>query len=292
MAHVADAIAQLELAEENFPREAIPVVCVPFMGEAGQQACAEAKVSWLDLSGNCRIEAPRLLYWILINDNDFKRPGRPESTFAPKGSRISRRLLMEPNRWFQQQTLASITGVNGSHVSRIVGKLLETGLVERKRRMVRVADADRLLEAWRDEYRFSGHNVIRGHISAGAGDSLLRGIADTFSQIEEPYAATALPAAWQWNRFAGFRICTVYIPRTPSYGLKKDLGFREGSRGANTWLVVPEDEGVFYGAEFIDGVNCVHPVQIYLDLKDHPERAAEAAEELRKRTLFRDSHDL
>ena len=282
----------MKVAENSFPYPVIPVLCVPFMGEAGQQTCAEAKVSWLDLSGNCRIEAPGLVYWILINDNEFKRSGRPESAFARKGSRISRRLLMEPNRWFQQKGLACITGVDASHVGRVLGKLHETGLVERNKPMVRVADPDRLLEAWRDEYRFAGHDVIRGHISAGAGDSLLRGIANTFSELEEPYAATALPAAWQWNRFAGFRLCTVYLPRDPSYGLKKDLGFREGSRGANTWLVVPEDEGVFDGAEFIDGVNCVHPVQIYLDLKDHPERAAEAAEELRNRTLFRESHDL
>jgi hypothetical protein len=30
---------------------------------------------------------------------------------------------------------------------------------------------------------------------------------------------------------------------------------------------------------------CAHPVQIYLDLLAHPERAKEAAEELRKRLL-------
>lgn len=292
LAHVDDAISILERAKDDFRRNAIPVVCVPFMAHAGQQACAEAGVSWLDLSGNCRIEAPGLLYWILINDNDFKRPGRPESTFAPKGSRVSRLLLMEPNQWFRQQDLASKTGLTGGHISRIVRKLLETGLVERNRRLVRVADPDRLMEAWRNEYRFSGHDVIRGHINARAGDSLLREIAGTFSEIEEPYAVTALPAAWLWNRFAGFRLCTVYITRPPSYGLMKDLGFREESRGANTWLVVPEDEGVFDGAEFINGVNCVHPVQIYLDLKDHPERSAEAAEELRNRTLFRGRYDV
>ena len=27
--------------------------------------------------------------------------------------------------------------------------------------------------------------------------------------------------------------------------------------------------------------DCVHPVQVYLDLKDHPERASEAADKLR-----------
>ena len=63
------------------------------------------------------------------------------------------------------------------------------------------------------------------------------------------------------------------------------LGFRRESRGSNTWLVMPNDEGVFHGAQQVNGIRCVHPVQAYLDLKDHPERAREAADELRSRRL-------
>ena len=47
------------------------------------------------------------------------------------------------------------------------------------------------------------------------------------------------------------------------------------------WLVVLNDEGVFHGASEVEGVRCVHPVQVYLDLKAHPERADEAAKKLR-----------
>jgi hypothetical protein len=35
----------------------------------------------------------------------------------------------------------------------------------------------------------------------------------------------------------------------------------------------------------LSDIKCVHPVQVYVDLKDHPERAAEAAAELRDRLL-------
>jgi hypothetical protein len=34
----------------------------------------------------------------------------------------------------------------------------------------------------------------------------------------------------------------------------------------------------------------VHPVQVYLDLKDHPERSTEAAEALRKKLLPSSAH--
>lgn len=282
---VADAIHQLKMAQGSFPHEVIPLLAVPYMGEAARKRCAQAELPWLDLSGNARIIVPGIFYQNLGHPNRFRRPGRPESAFGPKGSRITRRLLMEPSQIVRQRVIASGTGLNEGHVSRVVGKLLEAGLVARKADGIRAADPGTLLDAWREEYRFDRHEVIRGHISAGGGESLTHAIAHILSQTDAPYAATALSAAWLWTRHARFRLATVYLTSHPSVGIKEALGFREESRGANTWLVVPNDEGVFDGAEFVDGIRCVHPIQAYLDLKDHPERAPEAAAEIRRRLL-------
>ena len=156
----------------------------------------------------------------------------------------------------------------------------------------RVTDAYALLAAWRDDYRFDRHHVIRGHIASRGGDQLIQTISEVLSRTDEPYAATALSAAWMWTRYAGFRLSAVYLSTLPAAELKEELGFREEDRGANTWLVVPNDEGVFDGVELVDGIRCVHPVQAYVDLKNHPERAAEAAEELLKRLLLRGNDDL
>lgn len=60
-----------------------------------------------------------------------------------------------------------------------------------------------------------------------------------------------------------------------------ELSLRAEERGANVWLVLSDDEGVFHGGRAVEGVRCVHPVQIYLDLQAHPERAQEAAEKIR-----------
>jgi len=68
------------------------------------------------------------------------------------------------------------------------------------------------------------------------------------------------------------------------------VGLREEPQGENVWLVVPNDVGVFQGAADHQGVRCVHPVQVYLDLKGHPERAVEAAEQLRRQVLNKESH--
>lgn len=287
--HVANAIRQLEKSKERVRYGVIPVLAVPYMGEAAQELCAQAELCWLDLSGNARIIAPGIFYQNLGNPNRFRRAGWPESAFGTKGARITRRLLMKPDRPVKQRTLAFSTGLDEGHTSRIVGKLVEAGLVERGKDGVRVTDSNALLAAWRDDYRFDRHHVIRGHIASRGGEQLTQAIAAVLSRREEPYAATALPAAWLWTRYAGFRLSTVYVSTLPAAGLKEELGFREEDRGPNTWLVVPNDEGVFDGAELVDGIRCVHPVQAYVDLKNHPERSKEAAEEIRRRLFLRGS---
>ena len=87
------------------------------------------------------------------------------------------------------------------------------------------------------------------------------------------------------THFARFRLVTVYVGARPSDEWLGSIGFREEPRGANRWVVRPVDDGVFEGSSPVDGLTCVHPLQVYLDLKAQPERAPEAADELRKRLL-------
>ena len=278
---IAMMVQQLAEAPSYFPEKVTPLLAVPFMGEGGRTYCEQNGVSWLDLSGNARIVAPGLFYQDLGHPNRFRRPGRPESAFGPKSSRITRQLLMDPQTTIRQRSLAISSGLNEGHVSRIVGKLVDTGLIERSDAGIRVVDSNLLLDAWREEYSFDRHSVILGHVAARSGEVLIRKMAATLSELEVPYAATGLSAAWLWTMYAGFRLATVYLADTPSAGLMADLRFREEPRGANTWLVVPNDDGVFHGASPVDDIRCVHPVQAYLDLKGHPERAQEAADELK-----------
>jgi hypothetical protein len=56
-------------------------------------------------------------------------------------------------------------------------------------------------------------------------------------------------------------------------------------RGANVWIISPTDDSVFVGSRVVRGVPCASPLQAYLDLKAHPERAAEAAAQLRPLVL-------
>jgi hypothetical protein len=268
------------------PNQGIPLVAVPFMGEIGRKRCSEAEVAWLDLSGNARIFATGLRILIEGKPNRYKQRGRPSTAFAPNSSRIARWLLMHPSQWLTQREIARATDTDEGYTSRVVGRLEEDELISRNPDgAIRPRNPDLLLDAWIEEYDFTQHRILKGHVAARSGDALLRQIAGDLGKASVDFAATGLGAAWLLDRFAGFRIATLYLAAEPSQELLTSLSFRADERGANVWLVVPNDEGVFHGVTEVGDIRCVHPVQTYLDLSAHPERAEEAAQRLRANHL-------
>ena len=218
--------------------------------------------------------------------NRFKNVGRPANVFAPKSARIARKLLIKPERSYNQRELSQITGLDEGHTSRIVRRLEKPNLLVRDDQgALRPSDPDQLLDSRLEASDFSKHYFIKVHIAARSGEELLQGITDILAEHQIDYAATGLAGAWQYTHFAKFRMVSLYLADPPRRNLFDRLHFREDSRGANAWLVVPIDTGVFHGSSARDGIACVHPVQIFLDLKGHTERAKEAASMVRQEYL-------
>lgn len=285
-AAVGSALRQLRHHQGSAGQDVLAVLAVPFMGETGQCACEDAGVSWLDLAGNAHLDAPGLRIHVRGHPNPFKRKGRPSSPFAPKSSRISRWLLMHPNEFVAQRELAEQTEVGEGFTSRIVHRLEEKELIDRNEAgAVRARDPDLLLDAWAEDYDFDVNYFLRGHIAVRSGEDLLQRIPRAPSKGRQRYVATGLAGAWLLTGFAAFGVATFYVSSFPSAQTLRRIGFREVERGANLWWVVPKDDGVFHGAGEIQGFECVHPVQTWLDLQGHPERAQEAADSLRKKLL-------
>lgn len=283
---VTAAIDRLQAIAGRFGKGAVPIVAVPFMGDVGRKLCERKGVSWFDLSGNARIVAPGLRIHVEGKPNKFKRPGRPSTVFARRSSRIVRQLLIEADRSVSQRELSRITGLDEGFTSRVVRKLEDDALVVRDGSgAVRARDPDLLLDAWSAAYDFEKHLIIRGHITTRSAEDGQKRLIAALKKKKLRCAVTGLGAAWLLTKFAGFRLMTVFVDDVPEEPLLQTIGFRREERGANAWLVVPNDDGVFEGMADQDGMPCVHPVQAYVDLKAQPERAAEAAAELRKQLL-------
>jgi len=292
VAHVANAAHQISNYAKSMNREIIPVVAVPFMGDAGRKACEEAGVGWLDLSGNARIRAKGLYVRVEGRPNRMRSPGRKSNLFSPKSSRVARWLLLHPREALTQRQIAQATSMDEGYVSRIVRRMeSEAYVIRDDEGAVCLKKPDLLLAGWREAYRFSRHAVRRGHVPARSGDELLASVSKALSSEGIGHAATGLAAAWVFTRFAAFRVTTIFLERELPSALLEGMGFREEPRGANLWLVDPDDEGVFHGAVEKDGLRCVHPVQAYIDLKDQPERSEEAAERLGEEFLKWESDD-
>jgi hypothetical protein len=279
---VEAGIRQLEQLPQRLDT-AIKLLVVPYMHRLGEERCKTAGISWLDLSGNAEIRAPRVRVSIRGKQNQYKRPGRPRNPFASKGSRITRHLLYQSKESHRQSELAEITGLSKSYVSYVVNTLERQGLIGRNwDGSVKVRDAELLMDAWLEAYKFNKHEIVRGHMAARSGNSLLRILSTRLSDLGIEYAATGLAAAWLYSKFSAFRLVTVFIRKPILSSELSEIGVTGGESGANTWLVLPADESVFWESTSLEDIPTVHPIQAYLDLKDHPERSSEAADELRR----------
>ena len=262
---------------------AVPLLAALFMPPVGRRLCAQANVGWFDLSGNGNIVAPGLRIRVEGNANRFPVRGRPSSLFAPISSRLVRWFLLHPNQVFTQRQLVADTGMDKGFVSRLSKRLEHEAFIFRDEQGgFCLKNSALLLEAWREAYRFERHTILRGHIPARTGEEAQAHLAKALVAAGQPYACTGLGAAWLYTHFAAFRTVTIYLNSFPDQALLQALGFSEDSRGANLWMVIPNDNGVFHKTSVQNGICCVSPVQAYLDLKDQPERSVEAAEQLRQ----------
>jgi hypothetical protein len=149
----------------------------------------------------------------------------------------------------------------------------------------RLKDPSVALDAWREAYDFRQHHVLEGHVPVRDPDELVSMLKKATPRPDVAWALTGLAAAWRMTHFAMYRLTSLLVRQAPSAAWLDALHFVEGSRGANLWILSPIDDSVFMGARSVEGVPCVHPLQAYLDLKAHPERAPEAATRLRALVL-------
>lgn len=266
--------------------ERVKLLLVPYMSKHGDERCRSADISWLDLSGNAEIAERGIRVSIHGRRNLFRAPGRPRNPFAPKSSRVARALLYGNQREYLQSELVELTRLDKGHVSRIVRSLEADDLIDRlEDGAIRARDRELLLDSWHEAYDFSKHSIVRGHKAARTGLSLAKSICEWFDQEGMEHALTGLPSAWLYTQFSDFRTVTVFVETPLGAAAQRDLGFTERDSGANTWLVLPKEDSVFWETQRKEGMRTVHPIQAYLDLKSQPERAADAAAELRKLLL-------
>jgi hypothetical protein len=263
-------------------------------------AAEEAGVSYLDLRGRGRLVAPGFVYvvppppslsaWRSGEDlpPDSERRGssagaRRVSPFAPKASRLVRALLADVGREWRLSDLAKLVAVDPGNAHRVLGALVETGLIERDDDRYVVSDPGSLLEAWaeatplprmRITFELAGdpRQWLGWFLRDGPGRFAISG--EMAAELLAPY----LPAR------------RILLHCLDSEALDRVRDAEREARellpsGAARVIAVPAEERVGDFGSTTEGLPLVSPAQLYVDLFRERGQAREAAEHVRRQLL-------
>lgn len=266
------AIAQLLRYVEAFP-QAYPVFAAPYISPRSAEVCREQGVGYVDLAGNCRLTFDNVYILKEGRENPFKEKRDLRSLFSPKAERILRVLLSNPNAKWKTEELAKTAEVSLGQVSNVKKLLADREWIDASD--FGLKEPGRLLEAWSTGYR-SQRNRRMDYYSFLNVDELETAIALLCRDLGIRYALTGFSAAARRTPMVRYQRAAVYIAENVER-LVEGLVLKTVTSGANLSILTPYDNGVFFGAEEIDGIMLVSPVQNYLDLKDDRGRGEEAA---------------
>lgn len=276
------AATQLRSYLANQPRT-LGVLVAPYISDEGARICEEQGVGYVDLAGNCRL---------VFGTVFVERQGRPNpfvsrrdllSLYRPKAARILRVLLGGPMREWKLKELAAEADVSLGHVSNVKRALLDREFAAAGTSGLRLTKPDVLLADWAENYDLRQREA-RDYYSLDGVAGTESELAAAASRVNAKVALTALSAAARLAPFVKYQRATAYILGNEDR-LAKELDLKKVDSGANVTLLIPKDNGIFYGASEIDGGPVVSPIQAYLDLITIRGRGEEAAEFLLKEVI-------
>ncbi len=253
------------------------LVVSPYLSPAARERLREGGISYLDLTGNSRIELmePGLLVQTEGARVDPDRRERPSRTLrGPKAGRVVRCLIdsrVPPG----VRELAAYAGVDAGYASRIVALLDRETLVKRTGHG-RITEVDwrRLLRRWAEEAPLES----RGSQIPGLEPRGLQALSGKLKRFSGRYAITGTQAVETFAPVAPARLGIVYLE--DAVAAMQALELRPVEAGANVLLVDPIDEGVFVGAAVRDSLRYVAISQAAADLLTSPGRGPAEAEPL------------
>lgn len=258
------------------------VIVAPYISPMAAEICIEENIGFADFAGNCRIS----FKGIYIEQSGKSNPSivrrEQRSLFSRKAVSVLRVFFENPKRRWRVASLAKEAGVSLGQAFNVKKLLLDREIIVMDNDGVFLKDPETLLDEWMAAY-VSRKNWF--------GYFTLKNPAEFEVELAKFCAGENIPYA-----FMGFSAASRYAPevrsnRAMSYvsgnadKIARELGLKAVMSGANVVLASPEDEGVYYGAQEIDGMKIVSPLQAYLDLAGFRGRGDEAARTILERKI-------
>jgi len=218
-----------------------------------------------------------------INESEtLYRMRKANNVFSPIASRIIRVLLVNAHKAWTIKDLSEESRVSLGFTHAVTMSLIDQGYIYRDDAYhLRVSDPDKLIQRWAAYHSFVSVNTfLRYHTFQRNIDDFL----SDMKKVEDPeYALTALVGASLVAPYVRPTTIHFYVNgQEKAENWVDSLNLRPIETGGNVFIVLPYDEGVFYGVSEVNGLKVVNDVQLYVDLFNYPARGEEAAEVILK----------
>ena len=223
----------------------------------------------------------------LYLDQSFAAPSAAgvRNPFAPRASRVARRLLLDPSETFSIQQLSELTEVDNGHVSRTVATLADRGFVQVTRserderlRHVSLVSPLGLLEDWLQYWRRTQPIAYQLDIGTRSFEETLRAIANA-AEPSTPYAISGLAGASFLRRVVEPSNVLLLTDKTGLERWSELLLARREQRGRGLVRVAAaQDDFIFKLVQIERRVHVADPVQLWLDTATSGERASVASD--------------
>lgn len=266
--------------------DAYGMVVAPSISPTSAQICLEAGLGYVDHVGNCRVAFGTLYIERIAPRNTLPEKRYLKTLFSPKAERVLRVLLTSPHRHWRIEPLSKEAEVSLGLVANVKKLLLGQEWSQEEREGFRVCNANALLNEWtlfsRPERSATTHFYSRHSLS-----EIEATLARNCEQEEIRYALTALSGASRYAAYTRGLRASAYVETEDFRELAKRMDWKSVTSGANITVLRPYDAGVFYGAQTVDGIRVVSPLQVYLDLQGEKGRKSEAGQHLRETVIER-----
>lgn len=242
-----------------------------FLSPRTRQLLAEEDISYVDLTGNVRLVTQMPPMFIETSGADRRpRQRRSKRSAGLSGVNAGRvvRFLAEVKPPYGVNDIEGATGISRGYVSRILDRLADEALIERKPRgLVEQVDWPALLRTRGQSVDLFGPNTARTYIAPNGARVAFESLAR--SQIAEEVVVT--------GSFAAVRIAPVTAPallvlylrpqggRMSFDSVAKELGLLEAPEGADVVLLRPANDRIIQDTRTVDGLAMVNVPQLVVD---------------------------
>src|SRR5260221_4027078 len=274
---VREAIGQILKYRDTYA-DAYGLVIAPNVTPQSARICRQEGIGYLDFQGNGYLNFDFVFISKTGRVLPISKQKRSRGWYSPRAERITRVLLMHPQRVWNIRELANEAHVAFSQALNLKRHLQRCQWLEDVNQGFQLSKPALLLDDWAGNYLLA-RSTERIYSSPRSVVEIEAALSCICQEQSIPYALMGFSAATRYDPMLHSEHVSAYVLSDLSRVIAA-LELSEASEKGNVSLWIPYDEGVLRGAKQFDHAEITPPVQTYLDLLQMDRGGEEVAHHL------------